>query len=67
MSLVRLAGAEAGEALELLTGLRLNTRGSEVLVDFEFGVQRLMQILQSLDDGDGDEDEAEEPDEVEVK
>ena len=67
MSLVRLAGAEAGEALELLTGLRLNTRGSEVLVDFEFGVQRLMQILESLDDGDEDGDEAEEPDEVEVK
>lgn len=68
ISLIRLAGAEAGEALELLTGLRLNTRGSEVMVDFEFGVGRLLEIIASLDQGDGDEgDGDEEHDEVEVK
>jgi len=59
MSIVRLAGAEAGEALELLNGLRLNTRGSEVSVDFEFGVRRLVEILKTLDQDDGDDDEDE--------
>jgi hypothetical protein len=50
MSIVRLAGAEAGEALELLTGLRLSTRGSEVTVDFEFAVDRLLEIARSYDE-----------------
>ena len=64
ISLARLASDEVGEAMELLTGLRLNTRGSEVTVDFEFGIERLMEILRSLEDSgddvgddDGDADE----------
>jgi len=48
VSLARLAGNELGELLELLTGIRLNTRGSEVLFDFEFGVDRLIEILEEL-------------------
>lgn len=49
ISLARLAGAELGEALEILTGIRLDTRGSEVLFDFEFEVERLLEIVQSLE------------------
>jgi hypothetical protein len=67
VSLVRLAGSEAGEALELLTGLRLNTRGSEVLVDFEFGVNRLLEILKAADGDDDDEEAAKPHAGVEVK
>ncbi len=52
ISLARLAGGEMGEALELLTGIRMNTRGSEVQLDFEFEVTRLLQILRALDGGD---------------
>ena len=55
ISLARLAGSELGELLELLTGIRLNTRGSEVLFDFEFGVDRLIEILESVH-ADLDED-----------
>jgi hypothetical protein len=50
VSLARLAGNELGELLELLTGIRLATRGSEVLFDFEFGVDRLIEILEELHD-----------------
>lgn len=57
VSLARLAGSEAGEALELLTGLRLSTRGSEVTLDFEYEVQRLLELLQSLDNGDDANDD----------
>lgn len=63
ISLARLAGAELGEALELLTGIRLSTHGSEVTLDFEFEVERLLEILATLDQGDdeaADEDEDEE-------
>lgn len=61
VSLARLAGNELGEWMELLSGLRLNTRGSELTLDFEYGVQRLLQILDSLEDdedhhADADED-----------
>jgi hypothetical protein len=59
VSLARLAGSEAGEALELLTGLRLSTRGSELSLDFEYEVARLLELLQALDDESGDEDEHE--------
>jgi hypothetical protein len=52
ISIAKLAGAEMGEALELLTGLRLNTRGSEVLLDFEFDVERLLEIFAALDADD---------------
>jgi hypothetical protein len=48
VSLARLAGSELGELLELLTGIRLATRGSEVLFDFEFGVDRLVEILEAM-------------------
>jgi len=69
VSLARLAGSEAGEALELLNGLRTSTRGSEVSLDFEYEVQRLLELLQSLDDGDdeGDEDVEEAPVEKRVE
>jgi hypothetical protein len=60
VSLARLAGSEAGEALELLNGLRMSTRGSEVSLDFEYEVQRLLELLQSLDDEDDGDEEAEE-------
>jgi hypothetical protein len=52
VSLARLAGNEVGELLELLTGIRLNTRGSEVLFDYEFAVDRLVEILETLHDED---------------
>jgi hypothetical protein len=68
ISLAKLAGAEAGEALELLTGLRLNTRGSEVMLDFEFEVQRLLEILAALDEDDDDwDDEGDEDVRIQVK
>lgn len=66
IALGSLAREELGSAVEFLRALRLNTRGSEVTIDFEFGVQRLVEILKSLDE-DEDGDEADEPDEVEVK
>ena len=67
ISIARLAGDEMGDAIELLTGIRLSTRGTEVTLDFEFGVDRLIEILSSYDeeeradskarDHDDDEDE----------
>ncbi len=60
ISLARLAGGEMKELLEVLTGIRLSTRGSALEMDFEFEVQRLLEILQALHDGEdqgGDEDE----------
>jgi hypothetical protein len=48
VSMARLAGQELGEALELLTGLRVATRASQVMVDFEFDVARLFEILEDL-------------------
>jgi hypothetical protein len=60
ISLARLAGAELGEALEILTGIRLNTRGSEVLFDFEFEVERLLEIFQSLEELQGSDEPEEE-------
>lgn len=56
ISLSRLAADRVGEAMELLTGLRLNTRGSEVTLDFEYGVDRLLEVLRSLDGHDGDDE-----------
>jgi len=60
ISFARLAGSEVGELIELLTGVRLNTRGSEVTLDFEFGVERLLEILSAVQDedehADADED-----------
>lgn len=58
VSLARLAGSEAGEALELLTGLRMSTRGSELSLDFEYEVARLLELLRSLDGGSNDGDDA---------
>jgi hypothetical protein len=58
VSLARLAGNELGELLELLTGIRLNTRGSEVLFDFEFGVDRLIEILEELHAQENQPDQA---------
>jgi len=58
VSLARLAGSELGELLELLTGIRLNTRGSEVLFDFEFGVDRLIEILEELHAQENQPDQA---------
>lgn len=60
ISLARLAGGEMRELLEILTGIRLSTRGSAVEMDFEFEVQRLLEIVQALHDDEdqgGDEDE----------
>lgn len=64
VSLARLAGSELGDLLELLTGIRLSTRGSEVTVDFEFQVQRLLEIVTAIhheheDHGDGDQGDEE--------
>lgn len=61
ISLAHLAGGEMGELMEILTGLRMNTRGSEVQVDFEFEVARLMEILEAL------EGDAEDSTEIEIK
>ena len=52
LALGSLARDQIGAAVDVLRALRLNTRGSEVTVDFEFGVRRLMDILASLDDDD---------------
>src|SRR5262249_48071242 len=54
-----------GSAVELLRALRLDSHDSEVTVDFDIAVQRLMQILTSL----GDEDHGDEhhPFKLEVK
>lgn len=59
ISIARLAGGEMGELMEVLTGLRMNTRGSEVQVDFEFEVARLMEILETLQEDDHDSTEIE--------
>lgn len=48
VSLARLAGREAGEALELLTGLKVQNRGATVSVDFEYELERLVELLGSL-------------------
>lgn len=61
ISFARLAGSEMGELLELLTGIRLNTRGSEVTLDFEFGVERLLEILSAVQD-DHDDEQADQDD-----
>jgi hypothetical protein len=50
VSLARLTGGGLGEVLELLTGVRLSTLGSEVRFDFEFEVSRLLEILEGLED-----------------
>jgi len=60
IALGSLAGGELGPALELLRAVRLNTRGSLVTVDFSFGVQRLIEILETVHDGD-EGDDGEEP------
>jgi hypothetical protein len=52
ISLGRLTGEKLGDLLELLTGFRINTRGSEVTLDFEYGVARLLEILESFEDED---------------
>ena len=49
VSLARLAGREAGEALELLSGLRIGTRANVVTLDFEYDVERLFEILEALE------------------
>ena len=56
VSMARLAGSELGEALELLTGLKIATRASEVTLDFEFDVARLFEIMEGLG-GFHDDDE----------
>lgn len=48
VSLARLAGREAGEALELLSGLRVGTRANVVTLDFEYDVARLFEILEAV-------------------
>jgi hypothetical protein len=53
ISLARLAGSELGEAVELLSGLRTTTLGSQVQLDFEFEVARLLEILEELNGGFG--------------
>jgi len=60
VSLARLAGREAGEALELLTGLKVQSRGTNVTLDFEYELERLVELLGELD-GDDDEPERVEP------
>ena len=57
VSLGRLAGQGMGEALELLTGLRIATNRSEVTLDFEYDVARLFEILGTLDGFRDDEGE----------
>jgi hypothetical protein len=52
ISFARLAGAKLGEAVEVLGGIRLQTRGSEVVFDFEFEVERLIEIVNSLEEMD---------------
>lgn len=56
VSLARLAGREAGEALELLTGLKVQSRGTSVTLDFEYELERLVELLRTLDGGDEDEE-----------
>jgi hypothetical protein len=56
VSLARLAGAEAGAALELLTGIRIRQNGPVVALEFEYAVDRLLELLQDLEGDDGDED-----------
>jgi hypothetical protein len=63
VSLAYLAGEELGDALELLSGLRVRAQGAKVTMDFEFELDRLVEILRSLD-GDDDE-EQDEPERVE--
>ena len=73
IALGSLAGNELGPVLEIVRALRINLHGSEVTVDFSFGVRRLVEILQSVDDeshedhGDDDEEEDEDDDEGEPR
>ena len=59
ISLAYLAGQELGEALELLSGLKVRAQGTKVTMDFEFELDRLVEILRALDEGDEDEEELE--------
>jgi len=61
VSLARLAGREAGEALELLTGLKVQSRGASLTLDFEYELERLVELLRTLDGGDEKEPERVEP------
>jgi len=74
IALGSLAGSELGPVLELLRALRINISGSLVRVDFSFGVRRLVEILQFIDDeshedhgddwdDDGDDDDDDEENE----
>lgn len=45
-----LMGADLGPAAELLRAVRLNTRGNEVMLDFEFGVKRMLELAEMLDE-----------------
>jgi len=56
ISMAYLAGSELGEALELLTGMRVRSQGSNVSLDFEFELERLVEIFRALDGGDDDEE-----------
>jgi len=60
VSLARLAGREAGEALELLTGLKVRSRGTSVTLDFEYELERLVELLGEFGGG-GEELERVEP------
>jgi len=62
-----LAGQELEPALEVLRALRINTKGSEVSVDFEFGVRRLVDIVTQLSELEDSEDEDEAEIEVEAR
>jgi len=55
LSLARLAGGQFRQLIELINGLRLSTNGTQVVLDFEYGVERLMEIFQELEDLDLDE------------
>ncbi|MEQ1894694.1 MAG: hypothetical protein ABL998_19300 [Planctomycetota bacterium] len=59
ISLAYLAGQELGDVLELLSGLKVRAQGANVTMDFEFELDRLVEILRSLDDDGGDEEELE--------
>lgn len=50
ISMARLWGSELGEAVEFLTGVRLSSRGTEVTVDWEFAVERMIEIFESVSD-----------------
>lgn len=64
LSLAYLMGEELGEALELLSGVRVRAKGPQVSLDFEFELERLVEILGALNDQrdqdfDTEEDEPE--------